>query len=219
VVLNRQRTVDEYNCQYTLNPYSGCTFGCIYCYSTRTDFWVKNLRRRGQEPYEVRPKENLIRRLEEELGRLQNLPNGEKEVQIGNAYEPYPNMEMELTLTRQVLEVFSNHPDWTVHLVTKSDLILRDIDVIQRIPHFQAEITITSLTHDRQLEPNAPTVRRRLEVVKALSDADIFVRIMVMPVIPPYTDRDSIISEGRRKGAEAFKFKDLRHFRPEQIRV
>jgi len=99
-----------------------------------------------------------------------------------------------------------------VHLVTKSDLILRDIDVIKTIPKFEAEITITTLTHDSYFEPNAISTQKRLEVIKELSDAGIFVRTMIMPVLRGYTDIKAIESKSEQYGAKAHKHKGLWHF-------
>jgi len=142
-VLRKQKTVDEYNFPYTFpSPYTGCPFGCIYCYSIKSDIWSARLKNWGIKPNSARPKKNAVNNLKLDLQQLKNIPQKSKEIQIGNFFEPYPPIEKQHKITRDCLDVFTNYPDWKVHLETKSDLILRDINVLQQLNDFEAEITI-----------------------------------------------------------------------------
>ena len=144
-------------------------------------------------------------------------PNGKwtKEIQIGNNYEPYPPIEEKHEITKQVLELFTKYPDWKVHLETKNNLILRDIDIIKQIPKFEAEITITTLTHDNHFEPPpTPTTQQRLDLIKELSDNDIFTRVMIMPILQGkknYTDIPQIKKVCKQYGTKDFKAKQLNY--------
>lgn len=217
-ILRRQRIVDEYNFPYTLpSPYTGCAYGCLYCYSIRSTIWSARLRNWGIEPNTVRPKENAVSKLRRDLQDLRNIPNDEKEVQIGNFFEPYPPIEEELQLTRNCLEVFTDYPDWKVHLETKNPLITRDIDILSQLDNPEVEITITTLTHDRHFEPNAPSTENRYNAIRELSDNDIFVRVMIMPVLGDYTDINAIMQRAFEYGASDFKIKDLNYFNIEDL--
>ena len=211
-ILKKQDKIDEYNFPYTLNPYYGCSLGCLCCYSTQTEWAKRFLEKSGLKPNEYRSKDNVAKKLRDDLETLKNLPGRSKKVQIGNGYEPYPDIEEDEKITRECLEVFTEHQDWIVHLVTKSKLILRDIEIIKQIRNFQAEITITTLTHDKDFEPNAISTQERLEVIKELSDAGIFVRTMIMPVLPGYTDITAIKTKSKQYGAKAHKSKGLNYF-------
>lgn len=146
-ILRRQRTIDEFNFPYTLpSPYTGCAFNCIYCYSIRSSIWRVRLNNWGIEPETARPKLNAVRNLRRDLEDLSDISSIEKEVQIGNFFDPYPPIEGEERLTRRCLEVFLDYPDWKIHLETKSPIIERDIDILNRLNNFEAEITITTLS-------------------------------------------------------------------------
>jgi len=104
-----------------------------------------------------------------------------------------------------------------VHLETKSPLILNDIDIIKQIPNFQAEITITTLRYDNYFEPRTPSTQERLDLIKTLADNNIFVRVMIMPVLGRYTDINAIIQKAFEYGAIDFKIKDLNYLTEEQL--
>lgn len=166
----------------------------------------------GIKPNTALPKQNVVQNLQKDLQTLQKIPQKDKIVQIGNFFDPYPHIEKNHSITRHCLEEFTKYPDWIVHLETKNNLIIRDIDVIKRIPDFQAEITITTLTHDKHFEPLASTTQQRLETVKTLSDNGVFVRVMIMPILPGYTDIKAIKTEATKYGAKDFKEKQLNYF-------
>jgi DNA repair photolyase len=217
-ILRRQRVIDEYNFPYTLpSPYTGCPFGCLYCYSIRSRLWSARLRNWGIRPNTARPKANAVNNLRRDLQDLRGIPNSQKEVQIGNFFEPYPPIEMKLELTRRCLEVFTEYPDWKVHIETKSPLITRDIDILNQLNNPEVEITITTLTHERHFEPNAPPTSDRFNTIRELANSNVYVRVMIMPVLGDYTDINAIIQRAIEHGASDFKIKDLNYFDIERI--
>jgi len=216
-VIRKQKKVDKYNFPYTFNPYTGCSFGCIYCYSIKSKIWSSRLKNWGIKPNVAKPKPNVVNDLDNDLQILIRIKD--KEVQIGNFFEPYPHIESKNKITRECLKLFANkYTDWIVHLETKGNIILRDLDIIKKIKDFQAEITITTLTHDKEFEPYATTTQQRLDVIKELSKNGVFVRVMIMPVLDGYTDINKIKSLAFKYGAKDYKIKHLNYFDIEDLK-
>jgi DNA repair photolyase len=157
----------------TFNPYTGCDHGCLYCYASS---YIPRFR-------ECRPKKDLISRLRREAGRL----HGEL-VSISNSSDPYPRLEKKTGLTRKCLEILADSK-CRLQVVTKSDLVVRDIDLLRRVP---CVVSVTVLTLDdglsRRLEPGAPVSSRRLKAVKRLVKEGIPVTVRIDPVIPFLND-------------------------------
>ena len=158
----------------TLNPYTGCDHGCIYCYASSYIFNFAD----------CRPKKDLIQRLKREAVRL----NGEI-VSISNSSDAYPNLDAEKELTRQCIEILSEQ-DCRIQIVTKSDLVVRDIDLLKRVPSMVA-LTIT--TDDdalaRIIEPHVSLPSERIKAVELLIDSGIPVTVRIDPIIPLVNDR------------------------------
>jgi DNA repair photolyase len=165
----------------TLNPYTGCAHGCVYCYASA---YVQRFS-------EVRPKKDLVVRLTREASAL----NGET-VSIANSSDPYPPLEAEARLTRRCLEVLSQC-DCKVQIVTKSNLVVRDADLLSS---FHCMVSLTITTDDdrvaKVLEPWAPSPSERLEAAAFLVGMGIPTSVRVDPVIPFLNDEpDSLISK------------------------
>lgn len=146
--------------KYSLSPYTGCSHGCLYCYASS---YIKNF-------YLLRPKNNFLKQLEKEIGRL---PSGSY-ITIANSSDPYPPEEKEIRLTRATLEIlkkFQEKINLKLMLVTKSSLILRDIDILKDFRHIVVSISITTLDEKlaKKLEPNAPSPCQRLDALRKLS--------------------------------------------------
>ena len=158
----------------SLNPYTGCPHGCLYCYASS---YIPRFS-------SCRPKVDLLRRLDREASRTSR----DLFVAISNSSDPYPPIEKELGLTRGCLRILKDR-DFPVQIVTKSDLIARDIDLIAGM---RATVAITVTTLDdsisRRLEPGAPSPRRRLSAIKTLTEADIPVSARIDPIIPGIND-------------------------------
>jgi len=172
----------------SINPYKGCEHGCVYCFARPTHAYL------GLSPgldFESRlfAKPDAPAMLAKELAATDNEP---RMIAIGTNTDPYQPIERERKIMRGILEVLerSGHP---VGIVTKSALVARDIDILSRMAKrnlAKVAISITSLDPQlaRTMEPRAPTPPRRLEALKALSEAGIPTTVMVAPVIPALND-------------------------------
>jgi DNA repair photolyase len=172
----------------SLNPYNGCEHGCVYCFA-RPSHAYRNLSPGIDFETRIFAKVNAAELLREELARPAYKC---EELVIGVNTDAYQPIERELRITRSILEVCSefNQP---VALITKNATIERDIDILAPMAAKRlAAVTIScnNLDHEiaRRLEPRCVAPRRRLEVMKALSDAGIPVCVLVAPVIPFLTD-------------------------------
>jgi len=158
----------------SFNPYTGCDHRCIYCYVT--SFIPR--------AFECRPKDDLIKRVERDLHRIER----GRIISMSNSSDPYPPMEAELGLTRKCLELFARE-GCRVLIITKSDLVERDIDILSKMPA-AVSMTITTLNEDlsRRLEPGAPRPRKRMDAVRKLVASKVPVTIRFDPVLPFLND-------------------------------
>ncbi|MBD3246185.1 MAG: radical SAM protein [Candidatus Omnitrophica bacterium] len=162
--------------KYGLSPYTGCSHGCRYCYASS---YIP----RFSQP---RPKKDFLARLEKDLARL---PSGTT-VTMANSSDPYLPAERSLQLTRQTLRRFVS-AEVRLMIVTKSDLILRDLDVLSQCPQVVVAISISTLDPAvaALLEPRAPAPEARLAAMRTLSGS-IPVLCRLDPLIFPLTTRD-----------------------------
>jgi DNA repair photolyase len=190
---------------YTLNPYRGCEFGCVYCYARYThefmelqwdEFEKKIFVKRGAA-------RTLLRTLDET--RLRG-----KHIAMGTATDPYQPAEVKFQVTRQLLEVFAQVKGLSLSITTKSALVRRDIDLFQKISavsNFRVNVSLISLDGKllKALEPKASSPTARLRAVKALSQAGVRVGILMMPILPGLTDSmanlEGVVSLAKRSGA------------------
>jgi DNA repair photolyase len=174
---------------WTINPYRGCELACKYCYARYTHEYM-GMEQDQDFERKIYNKKDAARLLDAELSaaKLRNRP-----VAIGTATDPYQPAERRFFTTRSLLEVLAMRSGVALSITTKSDLVIRDIDILKQIQKqgtVHVNITITTLKPRlaRQLEPKAPTPKRRLAAVKALADEGIPVGVFIMPVIPLLTD-------------------------------
>jgi DNA repair photolyase len=196
----------------SINPYRGCEHGCIYCFARPTHSYM-GLSAGLDFEAKLFAKPDAPRLLERELSK----PGYKvKPIAIGTNTDPYQPIEREWRIMRQVLEVLdkANHP---VVIVTKSALILRDIDILKSMAErglVKVGISVTTLDRKlaRTMEPRASTPAKRLEAIKALSDAGIPVAIMMAPVIPALNDHEieRILDSGKAAGASEASYVLLR---------
>lgn len=187
----------------SINPYRGCEHGCTYCFARPFHSFV------GLSPgldFETRlfAKTNAAEALERDLSAPGYVA---RTVALGTATDPYQPIERERRLTRAVLEVLdrTNHP---VGIVTKSALVLRDLDILSRMAErglVKVAISVTTLDRRlaRAMEPRASTPPRRLEAIRGLAEAGIPVNVMVAPVVPALNDGEieAILSAAAAAGA------------------
>lgn len=181
---------------YNMNLYKGCSHGCIYCDSRSECYQIKDFDT-------VRVKENAITILEREL----MYKSRKGVVGIGAMSDSYNPFEKELEVTRQALSLLVRY-GFGVSLETKSDLIIRDIDLFQKIQQQSScivKMTITTCDDDlcRKIEPRVCVSSKRFAAIKQLSDAGIFTGILFNPVLPFICDTEENIREMVRLTAEA----------------
>jgi len=187
----------------SINTYRGCEHGCSYCYARPTHAYL------GHSPgldFETRlhAKVNAAELLEAELARPGYVC---KTIALGAVTDVYQPIERDHRLTRSVLEVLArtSHP---VGIVTKSALVMRDIDILAPMAAkglAKVAISLTTLdrTVARKMEPRAATPGRRLDAIRALSEAGIPVTAMVAPIVPAITDSEieAILAAAAEAGA------------------
>lgn len=177
---------------YALNPYGGCSHACVYCYASFVCRFAQHPEPWGEF---VDVKVNFPEILSRQLFRSRKPPRGR--VLLGTVTDAYQPAEARYRLTRSSLEILAGYPLLEVQVLTKSDLILRDLSILRRLPGFEAGFTINTL--DRRLsdvlEPGAPSPDRRLAAAWELIEAKIPVWVFIAPLLPGLTDtRESLSS-------------------------
>ena len=167
--------------KFTLNPYTGCAHGCLYCYARS---YIKDF----DHP---RPKKDLISRL---IKDLRKLPEGLL-ISMSESSDPYTPPEKVLGITREAIKQVLNR-GMRLLIVTKSDLVTRDADLLKDAPA-SVSITITTLSDSlaKKIEPGAPPPTRRLQAIKELSQEGIPVTVRVDPIIPELNDSSEELIE------------------------
>jgi DNA repair photolyase len=196
----------------SINPYRGCEHGCIYCFARPTHAYL------GLSPgldfeSKLYMKPDAPELLERELSARNYTP---RIIAIGTNTDPYQPIERRHAIMRRILEVLerAGHP---VGIVTKSDLVIRDIDILSRMASrklVRVGISVTTLDAKlaRVMEPRAPTPARRLEALRALAAAGVPTSVMAAPVIPAINDAEieRILEAAAACGAEAAGYVLLR---------
>ena len=174
----------------SINPYRGCEHGCIYCYARPTHCYLGHSAGLDFET-KLYAKTNAAELLEKELAHKGYTP---RVIALGTNTDPYQPIEREHCVTRQILEVLerTSHP---VGIVTKSALVLRDVDILGRMAaRGLAKVAISVTTLDRRIaramEPRAVTPGKRLDAIRGLSEAGVPVAVMVAPIVPALTDSE-----------------------------
>jgi DNA repair photolyase len=187
----------------SINPYRGCSHGCVYCFARPTHAYL------GLSPgldFETKLfyKADAVKILEGELAKPKYVC---KPIALGINTDGYQPLEKRLQVTRGILAVLARcrHP---VTIVTKSALVLRDLDLLRDLAQdrlVQVMLSVTSLTDDikRTLEPRAASPRARLRVIEQLAQAGVPVGVLVAPVIPAITDHEmeDILAAAKQAGA------------------
>jgi len=167
--------------KYTINPYTGCNHRCRYCYITS---YIK-------DGFRLRVKKDFLKEIEKEIKKIEkNYP-----VNLSSSSDPYPLIEKELEFTRKTLE-FLKKENVKVSIITKSPLVLRDIDLLKDMDSY-VSVTITHFDDSiaKKVEPYAPPPSKRIEAAKILIRENIRVCIRIDPVIPGYNDSAEIIEK------------------------
>jgi DNA repair photolyase len=196
----------------SINPYRGCEHGCIYCFARPTHAYL------GLSPgadFESRlfAKPNAAELLTKELSAPGYMP---KVIAMGTNTDPYQPLEKKMRITRTILEVLRefHHP---VAIVTKSPLILRDLDILSDMAKdglAKAALSITTLDRKlaRQMEPRAGTPSRRLQAIRGLAEAGVPAGVMFAPAIPALNDEEmeAVLRAASEAGARSAGYVLLR---------
>ena len=187
---------DWYGIDYNVNLYRGCSHGCIYCDSRSNCYHIDN--------FDVpKGKENALVILENELSKKKE----KGVVGIGSMSDTYNPFEKQYELTRGALKLLSKY-NFGVSIDTKSDLILRDLDILKEINsknNVIIKFTITTPNDElsKIIEPRVCASSKRFEAIKTLNDNGIFTGIMMNPVLPFITDNEENIKRLVRMAYES----------------
>ena len=196
----------------SINPYKGCEHGCVYCFARPTHAYL------GHSPgldFESRLywKPDAPALLEAEL---RDPKYRAATLALGANTDPYQPVERERKLTRRILEVLADyrHP---VGIVTKSNLVLRDLDILapmaeRGIVRVAVSVTTLDRTLARRMEPRAPTPSRRLDAIRGLAAAGVPVTVLNAPIIPALNDHEieDVLAAAAAAGAGAAGYVLLR---------
>jgi DNA repair photolyase len=189
-MINKFRHVDDWFwASYTVNPYRGCAHGCIYCDARANQYGLS-----GSFEDKVFVKENAIAVLERQLPRLER-----KVVATGGVCDSYQPIEQSRFLTRDVVEALGRS-GFPVEVLTKSDLVLRDLELYQEIDcQSWACVFFTITTFDQQIasriEPGASPPQHRLEALRRVAESGLTTGVAMMPLLPGITDSDDNIKD------------------------
>lgn len=200
-ILSKVKPSDEfwYHHDYNMNLYRGCSHGCIYCDSRSDCYHIENFD-------EVAVKKDALLILENELKRKRNLGI----IGMGAMSDPYNPLEKQLEVTRGALLLIEKY-GFSVSIATKSHLVLRDIDILERIAKKSfAHVAITITTADdelqRKIEPRVSSSTIRFETIKALRKSGVHSGILMMPILPFINDTlenvDQMVKKAKESNAE-----------------
>jgi DNA repair photolyase len=188
---------------HAINPYRGCEFACRYCYARYTHEFLE-LRSPEEFERKIYFKQNAAWLLAQELRRLK--PG--TQIALGTATDPYQPLERKQCVTRSLLEVFARASGLALGIVTKSTLIVRDLDLLQEIAarnRLTVHLTVTTMNAKlaRLLEPRAPLPDLRMNTVARLRQAGLRAGVLCSPLMPGITDSCASIAAVARAAAAA----------------
>ncbi len=198
---------------YAINPYTGCQFACMYCFASFMGRFVGESN--GNWGNYVYVKRNAIELMERDIKPLMK-KNPHPKIAISTVTDPYQGVERKYRLTKGILEVFAkNNYQGRIGILTKSPMILDDLELLKKIPNLEVGLSITT-TDDklsRFLEVKAPLASARLRTMKKLNDAGIKTYVFVGPFLPHMKLRpeliDKLFSEIKSAGTNDVKIEYL----------
>jgi DNA repair photolyase len=188
------------NCDYVINPYVGCMHGCVYCYARFMKRFTGHQEEWGKFVDAKINAVELVRKSEKYRG---------KEIFFSSVTDPYQPVESRYKLTRNVLEkLIPIQP--TIAIQSKSDLLVRDIDVFKKFKNIDVGISLSTLDESTQkkIEPRASSPQRRIDALMKLKKAGIHTHVFISPILPEITDWKAII-KATKKYADEIWFENL----------
>lgn len=169
--------VDAYD--YTLNSYSGCAFGCSYCYAA---FFARTDEQQADWGYWVEVKENAL----ELLRKKRKRPLTDKTIYMSSVTDPYQPIEKKLGLTRALLEELLTYHQPNLVIQTRGTLITRDLDLLTQFENVQVNMTVTTddKTIRKAFEPLCPSTDQRLETIRQVHAAGVQAAVTLTPLLP-----------------------------------
>lgn len=180
---------------YVINTYTGCQFGCMYCFASFMGRFVgENNKNWGNYVY---VKTNAVALMQKDILRLmKKTPN--PRIAISTVTDPYQGIETKYRLTSGILKTIAEHQyQGRVSILTKSPLILKDLEILKKIPNVEVGITITTSDDklSRFLEVRAPSASTRLKTLKTLNEAGIKTYVFVGPFLPHLKLKPELIDD------------------------
>jgi len=186
-ILNHVRQPDDwFGLKYNMNLYRGCQHRCIYCDSRSLCYQIEDF------DGEVLIKVNAPELLADALPRKRVVGT----IGFGSMNDPYMPIEKQYQITRKCLEIIAKNK-FPIHIITKGDLVLRDLDLLKEINQVYCAVTFTITTADddlcKKIEPGSPATSRRFEAMRSLSEEGILTGISLMPILPYINDNEENI--------------------------
>jgi len=180
-----------------INPYIGCGHGCVYCYARFIKRFTGHTEEWGTF---VDARINIADVLKKQL--KSSKYKGER-IFIGTVTDPYQPIEEKYKLTRGILRVLMDYKN-PVSILTKSDLVFRDIDLLKKFKNIDVNFTVTTLDEKwkKLTEPNSSTISQRLEAMENLNKERITILAMMGPYWPVFTDPEVLFKEFKRVGVK-----------------
>ena len=193
-LINRITSIDEiFKGNYTIDPYQNCEFGCIYCDSSQMSTIII--------------KKNAPEILKKEIKKIKK-----GNIIVGSVHDPYQKIEKEQKITRKLLEIILKN-NFSCTILTKSDLILRDTDIISQINNCSVVLSICSLKKDisSYFEKNVPLPEIRLKIIQNLKEYGIRAGIAIIPFLPFITmkELENIFKDAKRHNSDFILYKAL----------
>ncbi len=202
-LLNRVVSKRQLPFTWAINPYRGCEFACKYCYARYSHEFME-LRDSIDFERKIFVKQHAAALLRSEL---KNVKRGEG-IAIGTATDPYQPAERRYEVTRAILEELARHSGLEIGIVTKSNLVTRDAEILRQIGErnrISVHVTVTTMDTElaRKLEPRAPRPDLRMEAVRQLNLAGVDAGVNCAPVLPEITDGPRDLEEVVKAASEA----------------
>lgn len=180
---------------FCVNPYVGCGHSCVYCYSRFMKRFTGHTEEWGTF---IDVKINISKVLEKQL---KSPKYRNQQIYIGTVTDPYQPIEKKYKLTREILKVLLNHKNH-ISILTKSDLVLRDIDLLKKFKEIDVNFTVNTLNEKwkKLVEPNSSAAKQRLRAMEKLTSQGIGVYAMMGPYWPVFTDPETLFKAFKKAG-------------------